>query len=131
MQVKLTGCSQPQQYVLLFMPAPSLGCLIHVFVPENFLWKKTHLHGALNVSWRDEIFRCESFRESARNTEKKKEKKKNRSDPSIGCYTCVKTRSNFETYFTCCICAVYFNNFLSIEAVIEQKFSAVRITIGL
>lgn len=60
-----------------------------------------------------------------------KKKKKNRSDPSIGCYTCVKTRSNFETYFTCCICAVYFNNFLSIEAVIEQKFSAVRITIGL
>ena len=69
--------------------------------------------------------------ENQQEIQKKKKKKKKKSDPSIGCYTCVKTRSNFETYFTCCICAVYFNNFLSIEAVIEQKFSAVRITIGL
>lgn len=42
-----------------------------MFIPENFVWKKTNLCGVLNISWRDKICRCESFREQE-NTEKKK-----------------------------------------------------------
>lgn len=46
-------------------------------------------------------------------------------------YRYVTERCSGEAYFSWCVCAVYFNNFLCVNTVIEQRLFAVRITIGL